>query len=393
MCRRALGKLPIVLAGIASFAANTAGAPQAQELVRAETTRFSAPPPIMVVNGDMRCNPEGDVYLVSTDAWQAVVSEPGGIARLPIRVFPIGGGTPIEYAVPLIPGYLDVVRNDFDVGPHGRLYALLVGLRGKDPQTGAQALDYLIGKYGADGKLASYIKLADVPGKTSEPLRLGVFAGGGFLVAGMLFGDGQGRPFAAVFDSGGNLVSELPAPDDITPVPYGQAGLPPTPSEAQEDRKKAQELADSTRHPTPALIAISNTLIAGAPDGGAYLLWGTLPQRLYVVSPGGNGTRQFEVPAPGPGVRALRMGPAGPGKIFLSFDTAGRFVSSAGSGAKPLTILDASTGQVAAGYQLAQAEDGLAFPACASSARNFNFVRSSEDRKNLLVVRYSTPQF
>jgi hypothetical protein len=195
----------------------------------------------------------------------------------------------------------------------------------------------------------------------------------------MLFGERQGRAFAAVFDSGGNLVAQLPVPDDITPIPSGQATPPPNP--------------DMNRRPTPAVNAVSETRIAGAPDGNAYLLWGTFPQRLYIVSPDGNVTRQFEVPAPQPGMRAQRMGPAGPGRIFLAFHTLGRFVPSNESGARPLTVLDASTGQVTAGYEGAQGEDSLAFAACATSPHDFLFARATEDRKNLLVVRYSAPGF
>jgi hypothetical protein len=92
-------------------------------------------------------------------------------------------------------------------------------------------------------------------------------------------------------------------------------------------------------------------------------------------------------------MRALRMGPAGPGKIFLAFGTVGRFVPSNESGARPLTVLDASTGQVTAGYGGAQGEDSQAIPACASSPHDFLFVRPSEDRQNLVVVHYSTPGF
>jgi hypothetical protein len=195
----------------------------------------------------------------------------------------------------------------------------------------------------------------------------------------MLFGERQGRAFAAVFDSGGNLVSQLLVPDDITPSPFDQVGPPPNP--------------DSNRHPSPAIEAISNTLIAGAPDGNAYLLWGTFPQRLYIVSPDGNVTKQFEVPVPQPGMRAMRIGPAGPGKIFLAFNTVGRIVPANERGARPLTVLDASTGQVTAGYGGVQGEDSSAFAACASSPHDFLFVRPSDDRQNLLVVHGSAPGF
>jgi hypothetical protein len=90
---------------------------------------------------------------------------------------------------------------------------------------------------------------------------------------------------------------------------------------------------------------------------------------------------------------ALRMGPAGPGEIFLAFDRVGSFVSSKGTGASPLTVVDASTGQVTAWYQPAEGEGSLAVAACASSPHDFLFVRSSDDKKNIVVVRYSATGF
>lgn len=378
----AFGRGPAARTGVTKPAS-----PQTRQLALAATVRIAAPAPLMITN-EIKCDPASNIYMIYTDAPQTVLNQRNGILKLPVRKLSISGGDAVSYAVPALPGYLDTVRNDFAVSGQGKVYALLAAVPGKGLGVGAP--DYFVAKYNEDGTLDSYGKIGAVPEKKIEPLRLGAYANGNFLIAGIALEGGQTEPFAAVFDPSGNFIAELPVPPDITPVPYGQHGSPPTTAEIQALRQRAAEVAKSTRHPMPTPMALSYTRLASASDGNVYLLWGTLPQRLYVVSPDGKVLNQYEIPAPAAGLRALQLAPIGADQLFVQFFPITISVPSGGTDARKLVeVLDPSGGQIVASYQLAKGEDDRAMAACAISPNDFLYVRASDDRKNPVVLHYS----
>jgi hypothetical protein len=131
------------------------------ELYPVENIDFAAPPPLLVDTG-IKCDGRGNIYMVYSDAPQAVLSQRNGIPKLPIQKLSLEHKNAVSFPTPVIQGYQDATRFDFDVDAHGRVYALVAA--STVPDEGSQPrVDYLVVRYRDDGTLDSYMKLAQTP--------------------------------------------------------------------------------------------------------------------------------------------------------------------------------------------------------------------------------------
>ncbi len=371
--------------------------PPTQGLFPVETIPFPAPPPLLVESG-MKCDPNGNIYLVYSDAPQAVLSQRDGVFRLPVQKLSIDRKTTVQFPIPFLADYQNLARLDFDVDARDNsVYALLTTRYQPDQKDKDEPAPQLIVKYKDDGTVDSFVKIGKIPGQEIVPQLFAVFRDGTFLVTGTARGSGEGGGFTAVFDRSGAFATNVKVPDDV-----GASPLNPAPESVSDAVAQGAAPASPAQEPgearlrtrtggpkIPPTIAIGSGSAVSAPDGNIYLLRATDHPRVYVVSPAGEVVRQFEVKPPGPGLTPFQMGMAGDDRIFVQFShliARGEGEDKSGSG--HITVLDPNTGKATATYRLAAPESGSILSACASSAYSFLFVGTTEDNK-LKVVRYS----
>ena len=70
--------------------------PERRELLATERIPFTAPPPLLADSG-MKCDLNGNIYLVYTDAPEAVLSQGNAVARLPIQKLSIEHKTAVQF--------------------------------------------------------------------------------------------------------------------------------------------------------------------------------------------------------------------------------------------------------------------------------------------------------
>ena len=372
--------------------------PERRELLATERIPFTAPPPLLADSG-MKCDLNGNIYLVYTDAPEAVLSPGNAVARLPIQKLSIEHKTAVQFPIPAIPDYETVLRYDFDVDGNGKVYALLSAWNEPDQKDKPSAA-YLIVKYKDDGTMDSFIKIRDVPGEHLQPLRFAAFPDGNFLLFGTNPGERGLGVFTAVFDRGGTFVTEVKVPEDadiVSPKAATHSADDTTGKEAAS-RGRASSLQEAGEPHSPrgrgskanTVGAVSQGLALSSADGNIYMLRATDPPRVYVVAPGGNVIREFEITRPAPGLSPIQMAMAGDDKLFVGFAHIATGVPGENNDASRLiTVVDPNNGQVTAVYRLAPTETRFRLAGCASSPYNFLFAGSTEDNKKLEVVRYS----
>jgi hypothetical protein len=374
-----------------------------RDLFPRETIPLPAPPPLLVVSGT-KCDLNGNIYLVSSSAPQAVLGQRDGITFLPIQKLSIGSRTVVQYAIPTIPDYMYLRRIEFDVDGRGNVYALFDASIKEDQDKPRS--DYLIVKYKDDGTMDSFAKIRGFPDRDFlfpiQPIRLAAFPDGNFLVSGTTLGPRGLGAFTAVFDRGGTFVTDVKVPHDVEPVPFkevpdssaqtsGQEAASAEPSGGSqkgegEGHSQSARRRRSTADPTTVL---SGGFAITAPDGNLYMLRATDPLRLYVVSPGGVVEREFEITSPAPGLDPIHMAMAGNSNLFIQFGPVAKGRPDEDLNATRLiAVFDLSTGRATAIYRLAPTESGFNVPACAASPYEFLFVGTSESNE-LKVVRYS----
>ncbi len=335
----------------------------------------------------MKCDPAGNIYMIYSDAPQAVLNQRNGVSKLPIRKLSIDHKNALLYGIPSISEYQDIIRYDFDVDARGQVYALLEAYAGREAAGGKALVDYLVVRYREDGTVDSYTKLGGIHGKTITPLRLAVFLDGSFLITGTAVVGEHGEAFSGIFDRSGQFVSGIQAPTDVNPGLLKGAGGSLT---SGEPRQPSGWRGQAPEDKAPSFVTVvSGTRQISASDGNIDMLWGTDPPRVFIVSPAGEVIHQFQIPTPASGVKPLQFGPAGLDHIFVQFGPVGTALSESPDARKLITVVDPNSGEVVAAYRLAAGEDDRALAACASSPYDFLFVKASEDVKNLEVVRYS----
>lgn len=372
--------------------------PETRELFATEMIPFTAPPPLLV-DPAMKCDLNGNIYLVYSDAPEAVLSQGNAVARLPIQKLSVEHKTAVQFPIPVIPDYESVLRYDFDVDGRGKVYALLSAWNEpdqKDKPSGA----YLIVKYKDDGTMDSFTKIRDVPGEHLQPLRFVAFPDGNFLLSGTNPGERGLVMFTAVFDRGGAFVTDVKVPEDadiVTPKAATGSADETTGQEAASSGRASSLREGREPHPPRGRGSkvnpvgdVSQGLALGSPDGNIYMLRATDPPRLYVVAPGGNVVREFEITRPAPGLSPIQMAMAGDDKLFIQFAHIATGAPGENNNAlRLITVIDSQTGQAMAVYRLAPKDVSAILSAgCAISPYSFLFVGTSEDNK-LKVIRYS----
>lgn len=109
--------------------------------------------------------------------------------------------------------------------------------------------------------------------------QLAVFKSGEFLVSGTKGKDGH-TPFTAVFSSDGKLLKEVTEPEDADLAKKAEAG------DRSFDSLQTSESGNS---------AVSYGDAASGSDGNVYLMRGTSPAQIYVVSPHGEVVRKLRI--------------------------------------------------------------------------------------------------
>lgn len=356
--------------------------PAVRPMAKVAVVRFPFPPPMMVVD-EIGCSPAGNVYAIySTEPAALAARQDSG--RMPVRELPLGGGAIVAFPVPSIPGYLAVERHAFDVDAQGHLYALLEAYPGRSKETGPS--DYFIARYDSAGSIVSRVEVHGIEGEQTVPTRFAVLGSGNFVVSGGVFAHGMARAFAGIFDGAGNEISGLTVPAGVESLPF------PMPHEpvAVVRKKIAAARAATGSSPLPAPIVLSYSRMATAPNGDVYLLWGTIPPHLDVISPEGTLSSQSDVPLPAAGMKALQIAALNGDRILVGFSAfPANYPVASSIGKTPLVVLDAGTGRALATYELGSGEDDRAIAACAAPSGGFLFLGPSADSKSLALIHYA----
>ncbi len=369
--------------------------PEVRDLFPAETISFSASPP-RIVDSEIKCDRNGNIYLVYSDAPEVVLSQTNGVSMLPISKLSLESKSISQYMIPSVGGYRGALRFDFDVGPGGEVYALLNALERSEDKDEARPA-FLIVKYKDDGTMDSFFKTGNAPGGHIQPLRFAVFRDGSFLVTGTAVEGERFRTFTALLDRAGTFVTGIGLAHDVGSIALGTSsgdashdGRQKAASREGVSRRqvtKREAATERARSEGSPVSTVSNGSMVSAPDGNIYLLRATDPPRLYVVSPAGEVPRQFEISSPASGLSPIHMAMAGDDKVFIRFAHVPGTSGENNQVPEYITVVSPQTGEVAAVYRLAGGESDLA--ACASSPYNFLFVGAGGDGKILQVTRYS----
>jgi hypothetical protein len=367
-------------------------AAQAQviDLRQTETINFPAPGPNEIA-GEIKCSPDGDIYAVYSQGTSGLLiqaGQPRGIFRRPVSKVSPSSRTVTEFPIPAIGNYQEVSREDFDVRPDDTLYALIGATR--------QALDkkieraWYIVKYNDDGTEDSRVRVGEQPGKHTQPIRIGVFGDGSFLLSGTIVPEekhAQLGSFSAIFGRDGEFESPIGLFRAAKPAPPSESGKPG--SASREESQRPPTLPEAmAKLDTSAVSLASNTLEFSSQDGNVYVLQGHVRPHLYVVSPAGYVAREYGLKPPEEGLAPIQMAPVGAGYLFIEYEhiptgAAGEDLHQRGV----ITVLSSDNGQVAGVYRVPSSA-GFAVPACADSTGSFLFLGSSKDG-HLQVLRYA----
>jgi hypothetical protein len=171
-------------------------------------------------------------------------------------------------------------------------------------------------EFAKDGSVKSTTKLETDP--RLDPWQLAVFKAGGFLLTG-LTGRDRRTPYTAVFDANGKLVKKIYEPED------------------EEARLKAESVDIEYTNSNVGNRFVGLGDVATAEDGNAYLLRGTPPTLVYLISPAGEVVRKLHIDAGDPDFVAgdiksyggrLAIGFHGPNNLVLETDLEGKTIAS-----------------------------------------------------------------
>jgi len=365
--------------------------PPPRDLYEEEKISFSAPPP-SVIEGGMKCDQRGNLYLAYTDApLQAVARE-----RFPVQKLSPASKTITQFSIQYAPDYESLRRVDFDVDSRGRVYALVRAQHHLPTPERKEFPDFLIAKFSDDGTVDSIEKLQDPPDGRLDPYRFAAFLDTGFLVTGVIRSD-LGRllrPFTRLYDRNGKLVREVELLHDVGAAPSSDAGGSRAPAQdggANAVAPQAQKAEDPAgAKPISWSFRVSQGRMVGAPDGSIYLARATSPPRLYAISPGGEVLREIEVKLPAePALQAFEMSPVGPNSMFILFTPLATGRPGEGSEYNDVRgLVDLESGKVIATYR-PPAGSGDLVAACATPSGEFLFVGASNEGK-LEVVKFAS---
>lgn len=222
----------------------------------------------------------------------------------------------------------------------------------------ARMLDgvYII-SFGKDGSVRSTIKLQVEPSLV-DPWQLVVFKASGFLLSG-LTGKDRRTPYTAVFDSTGKLINKIYEPED------------------EEARQKAEsgDPKYSGSNVGNRFVGFGDVTIAS--DGNAYLLRGTSPALIYVISSGGQVLRKLHIDSGEPDSVPRNVQSYG-GRLALGF---------VGSGS--LVVVTDLSGKIVANYSIDRRKPDWPALAC-YDATGFTFATTYAE-KGLYLLKANVP--
>ncbi len=352
------------------------------DLYEAETVHFSAPPPVAVLAG-IKCDLNGNIYANYTGYLPVVPGRPGysSIGRAPLSEILVRSKKVVQYPLPTISDYSNLIRYSFDVTGDGDVYALVDAAHSESDAKPKG--EFLIVKYNHDGTMDSYVKIGDMAGTRIQPWRMAVFGDGSFLLSGLTIGRNR-KGFSGIFDRQGTFVAPLKLGEAFphTDGPPGAAGT------VTKAAKKAPGSAGEQSQEAEAVTLAGSTYSVSSPDGNVYLIRGRQAPTLYGVSPAGYVVRTFRLKPPAPGLSPLQLATAGLGYLFIYWahiatGAPGENVHQRGM----ITVLNPETGRLTALYRMPESKAGLVVPACADSPGDFLFLGTSKDNR-LAVVRY-----
>ncbi|MGA2647411.1 MAG: hypothetical protein ABSF15_22105 [Candidatus Sulfotelmatobacter sp.] len=245
------------------------------------------------------CDSDGNVY---ARVWAGDGSE---TARLPVQEITPEGTLARNFRVAGASQNTDVAEGFF-VSDAGDVY-----------QAARMANGVYIVKFAKDGSVKSTVKLEADP-RLVDPWQLAVFKAGEYLLSG-LTGKDHRTPYTAVFETNGKLVKEIYEPED------------------EEARLKAENGDTAYTRSNAGNRFVGFGDVAAGSDGNVYLLRGTSPALVYVVSPAGQVVRKLHIDTGSPDFVAgdiklhagrLAIGFNGPNNLVMVTDLEGRTIAS-----------------------------------------------------------------
>jgi hypothetical protein len=244
------------------------------------------------------CDSGGNIY---ARVWAGSDS---GAARLPVQEITPEGALTKNFRVADLSRNTDVAKGIFvsDAGGVYQAARIADGL-------------YVVG-FARDGSVKSTTKL-EANARLVDPWQTAVFGSGGYLLSG-LTGKDHRAPYTAVFDANGKLVKTIYEPED------------------EEARQKAEsgDVGYSRSNVGNRFVGLGD--VAAGSDGNVYLLRGTSPALVYVVSPTGEVVRKLHIDAGNPDFVArdiksyagrLAVGFNGPSNLVIVTDLEGRTIA------------------------------------------------------------------
>jgi hypothetical protein len=240
---------------------------------------------------------------------------------------------------------------EFTLGKDGEVYQLAKG--------GKTFASYIVA-YDKNGSIKSKTKL----NPDFSVNRFGVFDSGDFLVTGTpRETDDNVNPhaiFTGIFDSSGKLVKKLVMPED-------------------SDYQKKAERGDSDFFDRDrgggGNFAVERGTVVRASDGNLYLVRGTIPAKVYAISPGGQVLRTFEVESELPG---KTVGTVLENNGILAFQFVGNSDDT-----RSIIELVTLTGEKSATYDSSKL--GIAF-ACYAQPATFTFLSVKDGNLQLITA-------
>lgn len=285
--------------------------------------------------GASKCDGSGNVYA------RPVGHSGGDYFLAPIRK--IGQDGKIGDAFSLTRLWSDAVGRGFFIDADGDVYQAAIAPGGV----------YVV-QFARDGSVKSKVKL-ETQG-FFDPWHLVVYKSGRFVVSG-IEGGNQRTPSTAIFEPDGKLVKRIYEPED------------------EDARKRAEQGdADFTHNAAIGNRFVDLGDISLGSDGNAYLLHGTSPALVYVISPTGDV------------IRKLRVGADSSGLSFRSIDShAGRLaVGLARFGHIEVFVTDLK-GTPIADYSMDVDKSDVPRLAC-YDARGFTFVSVASGGSSHLLL-------
>ncbi|MGH9328241.1 MAG: hypothetical protein ACRD2B_16350 [Terriglobia bacterium] len=344
--------------------------PPIEDLHEAGRIHFPVPAPVMMESA-VECDQRGRMYVADSDSPQA------NPVALPIRRLSPDSQGVTTYVMQQPSGYPTWGRLSWSVTPWGTVYVLVKGYQHSPPQKG-ELPGYFIERFDNDGTVESIITLQQGQQGFVSPVQFAAFAYGGFLITGTI-GSGialsQQRPFTAVYDGSGQFAREVELSDYDTVAAHSE-GFGKQGSASQKILKEEWGVAQG--------------MLAAAADGSAYSVRATDPPVLYVISPGGDVTKEVKLQFNSSDLIPVGMNPSAEGVPVIEFGPSPVLNPREFSQHQnELVLVDLETGKVKGVFR--QPPGGFLMSSCATPQGEFMFLGRRSDKGTLDLVEFARP--